>query len=291
MNEDNNQPSVTPNAQPQMQDASTPAMPKTTGEPAVLPTVDTVATNQQQTPSAAPTFVQNPQINTPPTLENNNPVSAPNEIQYGVSASQMAINKPKRSLLAFITKRLLVKALVVLVVLLGIFTALVLTNIIVLSEFKSTSYSNSDGTDFKLDFYAKHSTKQLKGGNNQLVSKVSKDGKFPIAISITTDSGLRGYQSAKDCAASTKAFDVQNNALDQKISVCDISGTTGLDASDGVYIAGFTSGDKAHLITIAQDLGDIDLSSQSGAQESLEKFGMTPYRKDIERIVSSIMVE
>lgn len=211
-------------------------------------------------------------------------------MHVGVSASQLGLHESKNKLLDFNPKHLIVKGLVGLMVIGVILAVLVMTNIIALSEFKNTSYTNSAGTNFKLDFYTKHSSNQLKSGNTQLVSKISKDGKFPIAVSISTTDEMSGYNRAKDCSNFTKVFEVQNSNLNQNISVCDF-GKQGNLPADSVYIAGFKHNDKAHIVTIGQDYGSIDLSSQSGAQASLAKFGMEPYRADIEKIVSSINVE
>lgn len=248
--------------------------------------------SQQQQPSQVPAQpIVSPQ---PPSIPNPSSVypesSQSGQMQVGMSASQMGYNLPKNKMFDVNPKQLLVKGLLVLIILCGIFTALVLTNVIALSEFKSTGYTNSKGTSFKLDFYKKHGSKQLKSGNTQLVSKVSKDGKFPIALSISTTDELSGYNRVKDCASFTKVFDVQNNNLNQKISVCDF-GKQGQLPAGGVYIAGFMHDNKAYIITIGQDYGSIDLSSQSGARASLSRFGMVPYKADIERIVSSINVE
>lgn len=236
-----------------------------------------------------------------PQATQTNPVSNPvsiypepssGQMQAGMSASQMGYNQPKKKLFDLNPKQLIIKGIIALVVLGGIFSALVFTNIIALSEFKTLSYTNSKGSAYKVDFYTKHGSKQLKSGNTQLVSKVSKDGKFPLAFSIANGE-VSGYNRVKDCAGFTKVFDVQNNNLNQKISVCDGSNLSsgGQNPSGGVYLAGFLHNDQVHIITMGQDYADIDLSSQSGAQESLSKFGLEPYKQDIERIISSIKVE
>lgn len=273
---------------------------QTGGKKVILPSA---AINQEQTvqQQAAPPSVvvaPNPQpIAMPQPVYSPSTPAASDQIQVGMSASQMGFNEPKSKLFDFNfnPKKLLIKGLVALVIVGGIFAALIAMNIIALSEFKTTSYVNNKGTQFKFVFYAKHTSKELASGNTQLISKVSKDGKFPLALSITTsDSTSSGYSRAKDCTSFAKVVDVQNNNLDQKISVCDIqSGTqvSGRDASDTVYIAGFMHSNQAYIITIGQDYSDIDLTSKSGAQESLTRFGMKPYKEDIEKIISSIKIE
>lgn len=245
---------------------------------------------QPQVTQPTTTIPPNPQPNPVPNPASVYPEpTAPGQMQVGMSASQLGLHEPKSKLFDFNPKQLIIKGIVALVVLGAVFTALIMTNIIALSEFKSVGYTNTKGTSFNLDFYSKHGSKRLNSGNKQLVSKVSKDGKFPIALSISTDE-TSSYNRAKDCASFTKVFDVQNNNLNQKISVCDFGKQGNLPAG-GVYIAGFMHNDKAHIVTIGQDYGDINPSSQSGAEESLTRFGMEPYKADIERIISSIKVE
>lgn len=214
----------------------------------------------------------------------------PGQMQASMSASQMGYNQPKKKLFNLEPKQLIIKGVFALVILGGVIAILVMTNIVALSEFKNVGYENSQGTRYKLDFYTKHGSNQLKSGNKQLISKVSKDDKFPITLSISTTNEMTGYNRVKDCIGFTKVFDVQNNNHDQKVSICDF-GKQGNVPAKGVYIAGLIHNNKAHIITISQNYDDIDLSSQSSAQQSLTKFGMEPYNSDIERIVSSIKIE
>lgn len=253
-----------------------------------------IQAQQETQPQSAEPATSVPQTSRTDTASN--PVDGypgptmPGQMQAGMSGSQLEPRKYKSTLSGFNPKRLIIKSLVALALLGGIFTALVMTNIVALSEFKNVKYTNSEGTSFNLNFYSKHGSKQLDSGNKQLISKVSKSGKFPIILSISTTDGASGYNRAKNCAGITKAFDVQNNNLNQKISVCDFGKNGGLPANS-LYIAAFTHNDKSHIITIGQDYGDVNLSSQSGAQESLTKFGMEPYEADIERIIASIKAE
>jgi hypothetical protein len=190
--------------------------------------------------------------------------------QYPMSASQMGLSQPKDKFLDFNVKKLVIKGVMALVLIGIIFTGLVFANIFAGSEFNSISYDNANGENYNLKFYSKHSSKNTKSGTKQLVSKVSKDGKFPVNLSIAGGkNGLSGYDRLKDCASFSKVFDVQNNNLNQKISVCNaIDGNVSGQSSKGtVYIAGFTHNDKVHIVTISQDYADIDKSSQSGAKE------------------------
>lgn len=299
MNEvNNNQPnenqddSVTPLSRPGGQKVIQPSE-SITQELQAQQAQSTQQSTEAITPQLPPSVNQVPQNQQPPVQSNTQniyPDPSSTQMQVGMSASQMGYNQPKNKLFDLNPKKLAIKGAIGLVVLIVVFAVLVFTNIIALSEFKNVAYTNSKGTNYKLDFYSKHGSKQLKTGNSQLVSKVSKDGKFPIVLSISTTDEMSGYNRAKDCSGFTKVFDVQNTNLNQKISVCDFGKQGNLPAG-GVYIAGFMHKNQAHIVTIGQDYGDIDLSSQSGAQQSLTRFGMEPYKSDIERIISSIKVE
>jgi hypothetical protein len=262
-----------------------------------------IASGGQKVIQPTPEFVQAQQptqpvvgSDTPPQAQPTAPQSVypqpsqtpEGQMQVGMSASQMGWSQLS-SHRSFDIKNLVIKGVIGLIVLGGVFAGLVFTNIIALSQFKSLNYTNSKGTHFQLTFYTKHSTKQLQSGNTQLVSKVSKDDKFPLTLSIS-DSNENGYARAKDCASFTKVFDVQNSNLNQTISVCDFGKQGNLPAGT-VYVAGFTQNNQQYIVSIGQDYSSIDLSSQSGAQQSLSRFGLDSYQEDIKTIVSSIKVE
>lgn len=262
------------------------------GQKVIQPTpelVQELQAQQQQPPVVGSDTSQPPQTITPPQSVYPQP-STPTDgqMQTGMSASQMGWNQSSNKS-SLDVKSLIIKAVIGLVVIGIVFAVLVFTNIIALSQFKTLGYTNSKGSHFQLTFYTKHGTKQLQSGNTQLVSKVSKDGKFPITLSIS-DSTDSGYARVKDCGSYTKVFEVQNNAHNQTISVCDFGKQGNLPAG-GVYVAGITQNDKYYIITIGQDYSGIDLSSQSGAQQSLSRFGLDSYQDDIKTIVSSIKVE
>lgn len=314
MNEENNNPPNV-NSDPQSDNQDTDVAPplRSGGERVIQPS-ETIkqelqAPQQVQLQVAHPTAPTTPNPQPNPTLNPTSvyPEPTSGQIQVGMSASQLGLHEPKSKLFDFNPKQLIIKGLVGLVIVGGIFTALVMTNIITLSEFKTLSYTSSGGTHYKLDFYTKHSSKQLKSGNTMLVSKVSKYGKYPVALSIHTgDSSALNINGIKTCSGPwPKAMDVQNNNINQTIAVCYMP-LSQKDAPVGVYVAGFEYNNQAHIVTIAQDLGDFDVSSQSGAKDFLTKFdlssqsgaidfltkfGIEPYKADIERIVSSIKVE
>src|ERR1035437_6440607 len=238
----------------------------------IQPTVVTTESSQlPQTTQSAPTYNQ-------PTFP------ADTQMQGGMSASQMGLNQPNNKLFDFNLKTLIIKGVVGFVVLGGIFAVLVATNIIALSQFKTVEYTNSSGTHYNLTFYTKHGTKTLSSDNTALVSKVSEGGKYPLTLSIA-NSDASGYARLKDCdsVSLSKAFDVQNNNLNQKIAVCSIPLSQSVPY--GVYVAGILYNSQESIVTISQDLSGVDLSSQSGAQQSITKFGLGPYQDDITKIL------
>lgn len=245
---------------------------------------------QQQQPQATvvsqePTQSSQP-INTQSVYPQQNSVAA-SQMQVGIPENQVGWIQPSNKSGSDV-KKLIVKAVFGLVILGAVVAVLFFSNIITFSEFKTLSYTNSKGTRFQLTFYAKHSSKQLQSGNTQLVSKVSKNGKFPVVLSIS-DSNDIGYARVKECGGYTKAFDVENKALNQTISVCDFGKQSNIPA--GVYVAGISQDNKYYIVTIGQDYSGIGLSSQSEAQKSLSRFGLDSYQDDIRTIISSIKVE
>jgi hypothetical protein len=238
--------------------------------------------NNQPTPPVPPP---------PPISQNSQPTITPAQ-QYPVSASQLGLTQPKDNFFDFNLKKLIVPAAITVVLLGSLLTALVLTNVVGLTEFKTINYDNAKGQHYKLKFYSRYSSDTTQSGTKQLIAKSSTSGKFPLNFLISSGD-IKGYDRLRDCVGFSKAFDVQNDKLNQKISVCNaIDGTVGGRSTKGtVYIAGFTHDNKVHIITISQDYGSADLTSQSDAQETLKKFGLEVYQSDIEKIVSSINVK
>lgn len=257
---------------------SQPSQQKTEASPVQPQPNANQASHNQQPPAAS-------------NLANIYPEPSYGQMQAGMSASQMGYNQPK-SKINLNPKNLIIKGLLGLVVLAGVFSVLVFTNIISLSKFKNIEYTSIKGTKYRLDFYAKHSKEQGKSGSTQLVSKVSKDGKLPIVLLISTgDSSALNKNGIKTCSgALPKAMDARNNSINQTISICYMPQQRAGEPVV-VYVAGFEYNNQAHIVTISQDMEGIDLSSQGAAKESLTKFGLEPYKSDIERIVSSIKVE
>ena len=206
-----------------------------------------------------------------------------------VSASQMGVNGPMKEHSTINMRRLAIRIVIGVAALLIIFAVLVLTNIIPLKEFKTTSYTTSSGTNYSLLFYSKNTTKTSKSGSTELISKVSKDGKFPIIFSLSSTAGEVGYNKLKECSGYTKVGEVENKNLNKTIAICDL--TPEGAGEDGVYVAAFLSDGQSQVIAIGQDYGEVGTTTADGAQEALKKFGLKPYISDIEKIIGSIKTQ
>jgi len=206
-----------------------------------------------------------------------------------VSASQMGVNGPMKEHSTINMRRLAIRIVIGVAALLIIFAVLVLTNIIPLKEFKTTSYTTSKGTKYSLLFYSKNTTKTSKSGSTELISKVSKDGKFPIILSLSSTAGETGYNKLKECSGYKKVGEVENKNLNKTIAICDFTpeGT----GEDGVYAAAFLMDGQSQVIAIGQDYGELGATTADGAQEALKKFGLKPYMSDIEKIIGSIKTQ
>jgi hypothetical protein len=191
-------------------------------------------------------------------------------------------------------KDIVITALVVLVVIGGILLAQFLTSHRNKSHFESVSYKNARGASYRLDFYNKHATKKLQTGNAQLVSKESKDGKYPLAISINSSGQTSVYDQYKNCGKYKKVFTIHNNHLNQDIHICDMLDgrqVQGQSAADKLYLGVFKLNNQVHVISVAQDYTGVDKTSEITTKLSLEKVGLGPYKSDIQRIISTIQVE
>jgi hypothetical protein len=237
----------------------------TSQNPGMTDTPATAATQQSQTQSASP------------------------EANTIVSASQMGVNGPMKEHSTINMRRLAIRIVIGVAALLIIFAVLVLTNIIPLKEFKTTSYTTSKGTKYSLLFYAKNNTKTSNSESTQLVSKVSKDGKFPIIFSLSSTAGETGYNKLKECSGYKKVGEVENKNLNKTIAICDL--TPEGAGEDGVYVAAFLSDGQSQVIAIGQDYGEVGTTTADGAQEALKKFGLKPYISDIEKIIGSIKTQ
>lgn len=260
--------------------------PRVGGQRVIQPTPEFLRDVQAQQ-AAQPPDTQPPQQPIQAQPVHQSTPAASDQMPVGAAASQLGVQHSKGG---FNVKSLFVKGLITVLVIGGICAILIATNIIALSQFKTIEYINSKGGRYSLQFYTKHTTRTLSSGNKQLISKVSEAGKFPITLSIATATGATSaYDRAKDCAGFTKVFAVQNDNLNQKISVCNFS--TSQATPGGVYIAGILYNNQTSIITIGQDLSGVNLSSQSGARQSLAKFGLDPYQDDIQKIIASIKIE
>lgn len=275
---------VNPPEKPQQNTNLPPA--QNTQHDANLHTSESYESVPQSTPSSATSSIAEVQL--PSTAQNTNTSpSLSGQPASVLSASQMGLNGPSNKQ-GLNIKKLIIGLLIGLAAICIVLVVLIATNVITLSEFKMVTYTDLKDTKYQLTFYSKHTTTELKSGNQQLVSKVSEDGKYPITLSIAT-SDASGYDKYKNCGSFTKVFEVQNSNLNQNIAVCDVLAST--EAKAGVYIAVFSENNQTHILTISQDLSGVDTSSPSAAKNSLQKFGLQPYDNDIKTIIASIKVE
>jgi hypothetical protein len=173
---------------------------------------------------------------------------------------------------------------------------LIIPNIPAFKTFESTTYTNAKGARYQLEFYRKHTTSKLQSesGNTQLVSKVSRQDKLPITVSIASGDGASAYNELKSCGEYNKLFVVQNDNLKQKITVCDLQSSqvvSSQDTSNTVYVAAFLTKNRTNVITIAQDYSKVNLSDAAAAQAAKATFGLQPYTNDIKTIIASIKAQ
>lgn len=211
-------------------------------------------------------------------------------MQVGMSASQLGLQQVSGNKSNFSIKKLVVGLLITVAIVSAAVAVLSATNVIALTRFKTVDYTNAAGTQFNLKFYSKHSTKILASDSKSLVSEVSNDGKFPLALSIVTGQ-QSAYAKVKDCSGSgfSKKFDVQNSNFNQTISVCSVSSGSGYPSV--LYIAGVLYNNQSHIIVIGQDPASMDLTSKTKAQQALSKFGLDVYQDDIKTILSSLKIK
>jgi hypothetical protein len=190
-------------------------------------------------------------------------------------------------------KKLLLFGIPVLVLAVSLLAVLYMGNVISLGEFKSIRYENNKGDNYKLSFYGRYRVNKLQSGQNQLVSKVVKDGKFPVTMLISSGEDNGAYDKFKGCTGYTQVFSTRNEPLSQDIAVCSslVSGTATSEARDSVYVAAFRHENVTHLITISQDLSEANITNKATADAALKKFGLGPYNEDLKKIVGSIQVK
>jgi len=159
--------------------------------------------------------------------------------------------------------------------------------------FTSVNYSNSSGSKYTLDFYKPYKVSKINTGNSQLVSEVAKGDKLPLTLSISSGT-TTDYTGVENCTKYPQAFTVQNDHLKQTLHVCDMLAgkqVQGRSASDTVYAAIFSAKGKTHLVTVSQDYSAVPTTNPSLTQQAIAKFGMKPYRSDIDHILASIQVQ
>lgn len=217
--------------------------------------------------------------------------------QYPMSASQMGWSQQGKT--KFNSKKLAIKAAIALVVVGGVFTALVLTNIIPLSKFKTVNYDNGKGTSFSLKFYSKHTLKNVAQSSylpsessispelQQLASKVSVNGKYPLVLWAQSNESTAPSFSNNDCTRNNlpKVFDARIDFINDDAAVCAVKAQD----KDLIYLVTFHHSNKGYLVYIAQDIDfQKATSSPEKAQDTLTKAGLADYQDDIKTILASL---
>ena len=176
----------------------------------------------------------------------------------------------------------------VLLLVVAALVTLILTGTISLTGFKTVDYAGTGGGQYRLTYYFDHTVKDVNGSSS-LVSTVSKDGKLPLTISIGESEDSGSYRFGENCSQLEKVFEVQNNKLDQTISVCTVEAPG--EEAPGVYIAEFIHDGKNHLVVVAQDYSSMRMSDMQDRETALTVFGLQPYENDIKKIIASIEVK
>ncbi len=231
---------------------------------------------QPATPQPTPQ-AQQPQFT--PTPQQTTQAQQPAERLFSPAPPPTNKRQPKGTLFARLPRKKLIfsgaGALAIAIVAVSVFTQGV-----ALGELKTVKYKNSKAA-YSIAFYKKSSSKIINSDNTQFISKVSKEDKLPLTLSIENgDTGA--YGRLRDCTGFTKVTDVTNKNLTQDITICDAS----KEGRSGVYVAGFVHKGQLHIITIGQDTGSNDNPEALAAN-----IGLSPYQEDIKKIVSSVNIK
>jgi hypothetical protein len=201
-------------------------------------------------------------------------------------------------------KKQLIKKLAIIipssVLIIGVLAALILTNVIPLQKFKTITYENEKGQQFKLKFYPKYTIGKIsysnktstdsKSSNMQfLISKKGVDGKSPLAVSISEfniDPSTKISTGNEECSSTIKKFSYYNAATATTANVCSISPQEGKNV---FYLSTFHKDTKGYIIFVLQNLDwDMALSDNQNARKVLNSADLSVYDKDLETILSSI---
>jgi hypothetical protein len=176
----------------------------------------------------------------------------------------------------------------------------ILTNVIPLQKFKTITYENEKGQQFKLKFYPKYTIGKIsysnktstdsKSSNMQfLISKKGVDGKSPLAVSISEfniDPSTKISTGNEECSSTIKKFSYYNAATATTANVCSISPQEGKNV---FYLSTFHKDTKGYIIFVLQNLDwDMALSDNQNARKVLNSADLSVYDKDLETILSSI---
>ncbi|HSX47810.1 MAG TPA: hypothetical protein VLF63_03475 [Patescibacteria group bacterium] len=195
-------------------------------------------------------------------------------------------NKKKR------LKRVLLFTPLILITIGAIVAALNFTSILPISKFKNITYDNGRGSSFQLKFYSRHSVKDAPGsksGLQELVSKVSNQGFYPLTLNIT-----KGTQKPRsnllNCGypyASSETLKILNKPTGNEVNLCSIH-NQGINAPI-LYLGILQSGSDYYALLFNQDANFKKiLSSPQEARAGLQKIDISAYSSDIKTIVASV---
>ncbi len=189
----------------------------------------------------------------------------------------------------------------VVVILVGLLIGVLASGL--LSSWKTITYDNGKGSKYTLSFYSRYEVKNLldtdkttadftssTSPSKKLVSKVSKDKKYPLTLYITSVSFDRGgevaYRRFQTCPhTAPKAFSVHNDYANSDVNLCAIN----QDGKDIIYIGVFKDKTDVYLVMALQDIDySKALTDPKSAQKLLDKLDLKVYQSDLEKIIGSI---
>jgi hypothetical protein len=158
--------------------------------------------------------------------------------------------------------------------------------------FKTITYDDGKGYKFQQTFYSRYTVKAAPGGSGtqELASKVSVGGLYPLALTIFKGTQNQPASSILDCSGAglSSALQITNKSTNSTVNIC--SENQGLNANQpSLYIGVLQSSNTYYTIVINQDVNFQKLlTSQQNAKAGLQKIGLSAYNNDITTIVSSI---
>ncbi len=157
--------------------------------------------------------------------------------------------------------------------------------------FKTVTYDNGKGAKFQLKFYSQYTVKNAasSSGLQELASKVSKNGLYPLIISISK-APQKPSPSLLNCSGtgiSSTALQITNKPTNNTVNICSID--QGQSTNPILYVGALQAGNSYYAVLINQDVNIQQVtSSEQNAQAGIKKIGLSAYNDDVTTIVSSI---